>query len=108
MRKPWLGLLAVAGLAAMTAMPLSARADGMRVRAGVNVGGEDENVHFDFKSGPRHYHPKIWRAANQLREARRTLWGAAKDFGGHRLKAIAAIDAALDELRAAVETANSR
>ncbi|MDE1920586.1 MAG: hypothetical protein KGJ09_06085 [Candidatus Omnitrophica bacterium] len=47
-------------------------------------------------------HPEIMRAARKLRFAKRDLERAAHDFGGHRVKAIAAIDEALRELHEAM------
>lgn len=74
----------------------------MTVKAGVdlsvNIGGDDQ-AHFDFTGGPGHHHPMIWKAAQQLRNAKHTLWEAKNDFGGHKADAIGAINAALDQLK---------
>ena len=48
-------------------------------------------------------HPQIHKAEKLLREAKHHLEDAAHDFGGHRVKAIEAIDHALEELRLALE-----
>jgi hypothetical protein len=86
-----LGLIALP----MVAMPVVANA-GLDLT--VNVGGDDQ-AHFDFNGGPAHHHPMIWRAAQQLRAAKHTLWHAADDFHGHKVDAIGAINAALDQLK---------
>jgi len=46
-------------------------------------------------------HPHIAGAISELVEARKELQTAAHDFGGHRVDAIRAIDAALKQLRLA-------
>jgi hypothetical protein len=53
---------------------------------------------------PMHHehHPEIMRAIRKLRGAKRDLQNAAHDFGGHKQKAIMAIDAALAELHSAL------
>jgi hypothetical protein len=43
-------------------------------------------------------HPEIWAAIHSLERAKNHLQHAAHDFGGHRVEAIAAIDAALRQL----------
>jgi len=83
------GFLALA-LVGLAAIPLAAGA------ADLNA---DDQAHFDFNAGARHHHPMIWRAANQLKAAKHTLWLAAWDFNGHKVEAIAAVNAALDQLR---------
>jgi hypothetical protein len=50
----------------------------------------------------REPHPQINRAIVALETAKAHLRRAAHDFGGHRVEAIAAIDAALAQLRAAL------
>ena len=53
-----------------------------------------------------HHHdrfPEIHKAMRKLREAKEDLQKAAKDFGGHKVKAIQAIDEALAELKAAMD-----
>jgi hypothetical protein len=49
------------------------------------------------------HHPEIHKAMRKLRGAKQDLEKAAHDYGGHRVKAIAAIDAALEELHAALD-----
>ena len=46
-------------------------------------------------------HPHIKGAIAELTEARKELQTAAHDFGGHRVEAIRAIDAAVKQLRLA-------
>lgn len=84
------------GILAFLALPMVARADGFNMN--VNIGGDDQ-AHFDFKGMARRHHPVIWKAAQQLRKAKHTLWVAADDFHGHKIEAIQAINAALDQLR---------
>jgi len=48
-------------------------------------------------------HPEIRAAIRSLERARDHLQHAAHDFGGHRVEAIAAIDAALKQLRLALD-----
>jgi hypothetical protein len=48
-------------------------------------------------------HPHLRAAIRELREAKRELKTAAHDFGGHRVEAIAAIDAAIIQLEAALK-----
>ena len=49
-------------------------------------------------------HPMIHAAINKLRAAKAELEKAAHDYGGHRVKAIEAIDRALEELRDALQS----
>ena len=48
-------------------------------------------------------HPEIMAAIRALEAARLHLQRAAHDFGGHRLRAIRAIDAALVQLKLALK-----
>jgi hypothetical protein len=48
-------------------------------------------------------HPHIRKAIHELREARRELVTAAHDFGGHRVEAVAAVDAAIKQLELALK-----
>ena len=48
-------------------------------------------------------HPQIMAAMRALEAARLHLQRAAHDFGGHRVKAIRAIDAALVQLKLALQ-----
>jgi hypothetical protein len=85
-----------AGILGLVAMPLMVKAAGFDLS--VNIGGDDQ-AHFDFNGGMRHHDPLIWRAAQQLQNAKHTLWKARNDFHGHKADAIQAINAALDQLR---------
>jgi|BarGraIncu00222A_1022003.scaffolds.fasta_scaffold240105_1 hypothetical protein len=91
-----LRLVCCAGIFCLLAMPMMAKADGLNLN--VKIGGDDQ-AHFDFKSGPSHHHPMIWKAAQKLREAKHSLWKAPNDFNGHKADAIQAINAALEQLR---------
>jgi hypothetical protein len=46
-------------------------------------------------------HPHIRSALAELTEARKELQTAAHDFGGHRVEAMRAVDAAIKQLRLA-------
>jgi hypothetical protein len=46
-------------------------------------------------------HPHIRGAISELVEARKELQTAAHDFGGHRVAAMRAVDAAIKQLRVA-------
>ncbi len=59
-------------------------------------------VHHEHK-GTTERHPEIHKAMRKLRGAKQDLEKAAHDFGGHKAKAIEAIDQALVELRAAID-----
>ena len=48
-------------------------------------------------------HPHIRAAVEELREARRELQTAARDFCGHRAEAVEATNAALKQLQLALE-----
>ena len=48
-------------------------------------------------------HPEIWAAIHSLEHAKEHLQHAAHDFGGHRVDAIAAIDAALGQLHTCLD-----
>lgn len=52
----------------------------------------------------RERHPEIRKAINKLKAAREDLEKAAHDYAGHRVKAIQAVDLALEELRLALES----
>ncbi|HYR97460.1 MAG TPA: hypothetical protein VEO58_00490 [Gemmatimonadales bacterium] len=81
-------LIAVATLTAVLTLPLAASASPTPVRPAV-IGQEP--------------HPEINAAIRALEAARLHLQRAAHDFGGHRVKAIRAIDAALGQLRLALK-----
>ena len=87
MKKNWKLVLSGTVLAAAMTLPAVSN-------AGFN---EETEAHFHFH-GHAH-HPLILKAANQLREARQTIWSAPSIFHGHKTAALAAVDAALDELR---------
>jgi hypothetical protein len=53
--------------------------------------------------GPKH--PHLHHALRELREARIELKEAAHDFGGHRVKAIEGIDAAIKQIDVALKAA---
>jgi len=84
-----------AGMLGVMAMPVLAHADSFNFS--VNLGGDDQ-AHFDFRGGSRHHDPMIWRAAQELQNAKHTLWNARNDFHGHKADAVRAINAALDQL----------
>jgi hypothetical protein len=48
-------------------------------------------------------HPEMAAAERSLREAQNHLQRAAHDFGGHRVKAMEHVNAALEEMRLAQE-----
>jgi hypothetical protein len=48
-------------------------------------------------------HPEIWAAIHSLEHAKEHLEHAAHDFGGHRVEAIGAIDAALRQLHVCLD-----
>ena len=52
---------------------------------------------------PPEPHPHIRAAIEELREARRELQTAARDFCGHRAEAVEATNAALKQLQLALE-----
>lgn len=52
---------------------------------------------------PPEPHPHIRTAIDELREARRELETAARDFCGHRAEAVRATDAALKQLQLALD-----
>jgi len=84
------------GMLGLLAVPMAVKADGLDLSVKVGV---DDQAHFDFKGGARNHHPMIWKAAQQLRNAKHTLWEAADDFGGHKIAAIGAINNALEQLK---------
>jgi len=55
-----------------------------------------------------HMHaPEIHKALHKLRAAKQDLEKASHDYGGHKAAAITAIDQAITELQAALETAKT-
>ncbi len=53
---------------------------------------------------PPEPHPHIRAALRELQEARRELETASHDFGGHRKEAIEAVDNAIRQLQAALQS----
>jgi hypothetical protein len=49
------------------------------------------------------HHPELHKALRKLKAAKEDLEKASHDYGGHRVKAIAAVDAAIEEVKAALE-----
>jgi len=82
-------LIAVATLTVVLTLPLAASPSTRPVCPTAVVGQEP--------------HPEITAAIRALEAARLHLQRAAHDFGGHRVKAIRAIDAALVQLRLALK-----
>ncbi|HXL72351.1 MAG TPA: hypothetical protein VN963_01890 [bacterium] len=85
-----------AALLGLTVMPVAVMADGVSLN--INIGADDQ-AHFDFQGGMSHHDPRIWKAAQQLQNAKHTLFKARDDFHGHKMDAINAINGALDQLR---------
>jgi hypothetical protein len=81
----------VLALGTLLSHPLPARAARLATLAGLPTVARPE---------PR---PEINRAIVALEKAKWHLQHAAHDFGGHRVAAIAAIDAALGQLRLALQ-----
>jgi hypothetical protein len=50
------------------------------------------------------HHPELHKAMRKLKAAKEDLQKAEHDYGGHRVKAIEAIDHAIQELKEALET----
>jgi hypothetical protein len=48
-------------------------------------------------------HPRLYAALYEMRHARTELKEAAHDFGGHRVKALAALDAAIEQIDKALK-----
>jgi type II secretory pathway pseudopilin PulG len=78
-----------------------------RNRIGILVGTVLMGITFGLAStgwsAPRERHPEIRAAQRDLASAKGHLQAAARDFGGHRAKAVALIEQAQDELRKAVD-----
>jgi hypothetical protein len=92
-----------AGLIALAAVPFLAKADG--VSFGVDIGADNES-HYRFHDNSWH-HPEMLKAANALANAKKHLWYAHGNFGGHRENAMQDINMALDEIRAAEDFAHN-
>jgi hypothetical protein len=52
--------------------------------------------------------PMMMKALNQLEDAKRALEAATADKGGHRVKAIEHVNAAIAEVKAGIEFDNKR
>jgi hypothetical protein len=59
------------------------------------------------KPAHHEHHPELRKALHKLREAKQDLEKAAHDYGGHKVKAIEAIDHAIDEIQGALDFAKS-
>ena len=101
MEKKLRKFMGVAALGLALALPAVIHADNYALMGNV---GDDDEAHFHFRG---HHHPMIFNAAVKLREAKHSLWAAGHDFGGHKQRALVAIDHALDELAQADAFANS-
>lgn len=53
----------------------------------------------------KHHHPHMHHALHELKEARHELKGAGHDFGGHREKALLAIEDAIRQIEVALASA---
>lgn len=94
-----MGLMAITfGPVMVALMPTQAHADGFNFN--VNVGDDDE-AHFHFNDP--HINRELWKAADNLRQAKHDLWKTRRNYGGHKGEAIRRINAALDELHAAAD-----
>jgi hypothetical protein len=69
--------------------------------AGSSDGGPFEAASAQAQKGERH--PRIHAAIRELREARKELDEGAKIFGGHRVKALKAVDEAIEQLQKALD-----
>jgi len=49
-------------------------------------------------------HPELRKALRKLRGAKQDLEKAAHDFGGHKAKALEAINTAIEEIKSALES----
>ena len=56
------------------------------------------------KPAHHEHHPEVHKAMRKLRGAKQDLEKATQEYGGHKAKAMEAIDKALEELRAALES----
>jgi hypothetical protein len=88
--------LAVAGLFLVNANSLPAGT--------LNAPGPvDPTATVTVLASPHEPHPAIRAAIRSLEAAKRDLQHAAHDFGGHRAEALAAVDAAINQLRIALQ-----
>jgi hypothetical protein len=74
--------------------------------SGITLGGICTLASPNASAGPPaeklERHPHLRRSLHELREARKELQTADHDFGGHRVKAIEAIDVAMKQLEVAL------
>jgi hypothetical protein len=106
-QKAFAVLLGASALAAVVALPRTGVAD-----EGVSFRDGNGQVSVDVHDGDHHHrhwlhHEEIDAAMAKLGEARGHLDRGGHEFGGHRVRAIKAVDRALAECRAAVDFANS-
>jgi hypothetical protein len=105
-QKTLVTLLGAAILAGVVALPKLSHADGIDIHAGgVNVDVHDGHHHDEH----HHWlnHEEMDKAINALRDARAHLDRGGHDFGGHRAKAIRKADEAINEIKLAIDFANS-
>ncbi len=105
MKINWRRTLLAAGLAIAVATPFIAKGAGIDLTININ---DDNETHFHFKDQTIKHHSEMWKAAKALANAKKCLWKAKGDFGGHRETAIQNINAALDEIRLADDHAMGR
>jgi len=56
------------------------------------------------RAGGRERHPEIRRALRALQNAKNSLQSGARDFSGHRAKAVQLVDQAIQECHAALQS----
>jgi len=93
-------LWAGAGAVFLTSVPLTVQSD--EIRFGVNFGADNE-IHYHYHGW---HHPEMRRAADALITAKKRLWYARGNFGGHREEAMREINMALDEISMAEDYAH--
>jgi len=91
-------ILLGAGLVLAAAIPMPAKADGFNFNSKIE---DDNEAHYHFRDLQVRHDPEMLKAARSLADAKKRLWFAKHDFGGHRSAAIININRALDELSAA-------
>ncbi len=75
---------------------------GSRVTAFAQVGAPPAVTTGGERGAGKEHHPEIRRAIRALENAKNDLEHASHDFGGHRVKAIGHLDAAISELHQAL------
>ena len=103
-------LLGAAILACVAALPKIGHADDLSIHAGgvgVNINDGDDHHRRDHDHHHWLRHEEMDAALGQLREARGHLDRGGHEFGGHRVRAIRKADEAINEIRAAIDYANS-